>query len=155
MALDLYHRNQQTVGGVFTSDRAVATLAAGGQTWVAALVQSVQASYNQQFSEFYEIGSNLVYRALGRPQGRMTIGRIIGKAGTGGIDEVFFDACNNSGGTMIIRAQSTECTAQGGSITMTFKGMFVVEYGVAIESQTSMLRENVTLAFTSFNRTLT
>ena len=151
--MDIYHRNQQTVGGVFTSDRAVATIAAGnaGNSWVAALVQNVQASYGQDYRELFELGSNNIYRTLGRPRGRMAIRRIIGNQGTSSVEEALYDACN-TGGTMTIRAQASSCAAQGGSIVMEFYGLFVINYGISIAVEDQMINENVELAFTSFNR---
>jgi len=149
--MDIFHRNQQAVGGVFTTDKAVATIASGGGSWVAALVQNVNADYNQQFSELYELGSNLVYRVLGRPQGRMTIQRIVGKAGTSSIEDALYDACN-TGGTMTIQASANLCSSQAGGVTMVFNGIFVISYGVAINVGDQLIRENITLAFTSFNR---
>lgn len=149
--MDIFNRNQQAVGGVFTSDRAVATLASGSGSWVSALVQSVQADYAQEVSEFYELGSNLVYRVLGRPKGRMTIGRIIGKAGSTSVEKALFDACSG-GGNMTIQANSNLCASQGGAITMVFSGLFVQSYGIAINVNDLLIRENVQLVFTSFNK---
>lgn len=149
--MDIFHRNQQAVGGVFTTDKAVATIASGGGTWVAALVQNINADYNQDFSELYELGSNLVYRVLGRPKGRMTIQRIVGKAGTSSVEDALYDACN-TGGTMTIQANANLCNAQGGGVTMVFNGIFVISYGIAIAVQDQLIRENVVLAFTSFQR---
>ncbi len=149
--MDIYNRNQQAVGGVFTTDKAVATIASGAGSWVAALVQNVQADYSQDFQEFYELGSNLVYRVLGRPKGRMTIGRIIGKAGSSSVEDTLFDACSG-GGNMTIQANSNLCSTQGGSITMVFSGLFVQSYGVSINVNDLLIRENITLAFTSFNK---
>ena len=151
MSLDLYHRNQQTVGGVFTADRAVAAIASGGGSWVSALVQNVQSDYNQNFNEFYELGSNQVFRVIGRPQGRMTIQRILGRAGSVAVEDALFDACN-TGGTMTIQVKSSLCAAQGGAITMVYKGLFVINYGVLIGVQDQLIRENLALAFTSFTR---
>lgn len=149
--MDIFNRQQQAVGGVFTSDRAIATISSGGGSWVAAMVQNVQADYSQEFQEFYEIGSNNVYRVLGRPKGRMTIGRIIGKAGSVGVEKALFDACNTQG-TMTINADASLCTAQGGGIRMTFGGIFVVSYGIAINVNDHMIRENVQLIYTYFDR---
>jgi len=47
MGLDIFKRQQQTVGGIFTTDQAVCAIAAGGGSWVAALIQTVNADYNQ------------------------------------------------------------------------------------------------------------
>lgn len=151
MGLDIFKRNQQSVGGVFTTDRAVATIASGGGSWVAALVQAVNADYNQDFTELYELGSNLVYRVLGRPKGRMTIQRIVGKPGGVAVEDALYDACN-TGGTMTIRADASLCGAQGGGITMIFNGLFVISYGVQIAVGDQLIRENITLAFTSFQK---
>lgn len=151
--MDIYNRQQQVVGGVFNTDRAVATIAAGngGLSWVAALVQNVQATYGQQYQELYEIGSNRVYRTIGRPRGRMAIQRIIGNQGTSSVEEALFDACN-TGGTMTIQARASSCQAQAGNVTMEFYGLFVVNYGISIAVGNQLINENVELAFTSFNR---
>lgn len=149
--MDIFHRNQQAVGGVFTTDKAVATIASGAGSWVAALVQNVNADYNQNYSELYELGSNQVYRVLGRPQGRMTIGRIIGKAGTSSVEDALFSACN-TGGTLTIQANANLCAAQAGGVTFVASGIFVISYGISLAVQDQMIREQLVLAFTSFNR---
>ena len=151
MGLDIYKRNQQAVGGVFTTDRAVATIASGRGSWVAALIQTVNADYNQDFTELYELGSNLVYRVLGRPKGRMTIQRIVGKPGGVAVEDALYDACN-TGGTMTIRADASLCGAQAGGITMVFNGLFVISYGVQIAVGDQLIRENIVLAYTSFQK---
>jgi len=153
--MDIYHRQQQAVGGIFTTDRAVAAISSGNgsSSWVSALVQNVQAEYMQDFQEMYEIGSSNTYRVLGRPKGRMTIGRIIGATGAQALDDALYDACN-SGGTMTITATPSMCAAQPGSVKMVFSGLFVVSYGISIAVGDQMIRENVSLAFTNFNRIL-
>ena len=149
--MDIFNRNQQAVGGVFTTDKAVATIASGAGSWVAALVQNVNADYNQNYSELYELGSNNIYRVLGRPQGRMTIQRIVGRAGTSSVEDALFDACN-TGGTMTIQANADLCASQAGGLTLAFNGIFVISYGVGIAVADQLVRENLVLAFTSFNR---
>jgi hypothetical protein len=152
--MDVFHRNQQTTGGVFSTDRAVAAISSGGGSWIAALVQNVNAEYSQDFSELYELGSNNVYRVMGRPKGRMTIGRIVGQAGTSSVEEVLFDACN-VGGTMTIKATPSLCGAQPGSVTMIFGGLFVISYGIQISVQSQLITENIVLAFNFFQRVVT
>lgn len=149
--MDVYHRNQQTTGGVFSTDRAAAAIAAGSGSWVAAMVQGINANYSQDFSELYELGSNRVYRVMGRTKGRMTIGRIIGQAGTSAVEDVLFDACN-TGGTMTIKATPSLCAAQPGGVTMVFGGLFVIDYGIQISVQSQLITENIVLAFNYFNR---
>ena len=149
--MDIFHRQQKAAGGVFTTDRAVAAISAGGGSWVAALVQNIQADYGQDFQELYELGSNDVYRVLGRPKGRMTIQRIIGKAGTSSVEDTLYDACS-TGGTMTIQANAGLCGAQAGGVTMVFNDIFVINYGIQIAVESQLIRENVVLAFTSFSR---
>lgn len=148
---DIFNRNQQTVGGVFSTDRAVAAISAGSGSWIAALVQNVSAQYSQEFSELYELGSNATYRVMGRPKGRMTIGRIVGQAGTSSVENVLFDACQ-TGGTMTIQATPSLCGAQPGGVTMVFGGLFVVSYGIQISVQSQLITESIELAFNYFNR---
>lgn len=148
---DVFHRNQQTTGGVFSTDRAVAAISAGSGSWIAALVQNVSAEYSQDFSELYELGSNQVYRVMGRPKGRMTIGRIVGQSGTSAVEDVLFDACQ-TGGTMTIQATPSLCGAQPGGVTMIFNGLFVISYGIQISVQSQLITENIVLAYNYFQR---
>jgi hypothetical protein len=95
----------------------------------------------------------MVYRVLGRPKGRMMIGRIIGHSGSTSVEEALFNACQ-TGGSMSITATPSACASQPGGVIMTFSGIFVVNYGVSINVGDKFIREQVDLAFTSFNRTI-
>lgn len=152
--MDIFNRQQQTTGGVFSTDRAVAAISSGSGSWIAALVQNLSAEYTQDFTELYELGSSNVYRVMGRPKGRMTIGRVIGQAGTSSVESVLFDACN-VGGTMTIKATPSLCGAQPGSITMVFGGLFVISYGIQISVQSQLITENIALAYNFFQKTVT
>lgn len=149
---DLYNRNQQTVGGVFTTDNAVVTVSGGSGSWVNALVQQFSSQYSQNFSEIFELGSNNLYRVVGRPQGRMQIGSIIGLSGNVTVEDALYDACN-TGGAMTVQATASVCGgSNAGGITMVYGGLFVVDYGVQMDAQSMMIRQNISLAFTYFDR---
>lgn len=150
--MDIFHRQQQTVGGVFNTDKAIMTIAAGGSTGVAALVQNVQAEYNQDFTELYSLGDSNVYRVLGRPKGRMTIGRIVAVQSTDAIGDALFNACVTNS-VMTIGANASGCAGISGSVQMNFHGIFVISYGISIAVNDMLIRENVVLAFNSFNKT--
>lgn len=151
--MDIFKRNQTAVGGVFTTDNALVTVSGGGSSWVNALVQQFSSQYSQNFSEIYELGSNNSYRVLGRPQGRMQIGSIIGLSGSSTVEEALYDACN-TGGTMTVQAQASICGngVSPGGITLIYGGLFVIDFGVQMDAQSMMIRQNITLAFTYFDR---
>lgn len=146
---DIYGRQQIPVGGVFASDRALLTVSGAGGLGVGALVQNVQANYAQQMTPLYELGSNRVYKVLGRPEGQLSIGRIVG---TGEFAEALFDACSG-GGTVSVQAASGFCNgANGSDFRRTMTGVFVVNYGFDMSTQDLMVRENMQCTFTGMSR---
>lgn len=146
---DIYNRQQIPVGGVFSSDRAILTVSGAGGLGVGALVQNVQANYAQQMSPVYELGSNRRYTLLGRPEGQLTIGRIVG---TGEFAQALFDACSG-GGTVSVQAADGFCNGvSSGGFRRTMTGVFVVNYGFDMSTQDQMVRENMQCTFTSMSR---
>jgi hypothetical protein len=149
MAKDIYNRDQVPVGGIFSSERAIITVSGAGSLGVGALVQNISASYAQQLSEIYEIGSNFVYRQTGRPVGRLTIGRIVG---SGEFAEALFDACTG-GGTVSIQAANGLCSgANPAGLTRTMYGVIITNYGIDLSTQDLMVRESLEATFTSMTR---
>lgn len=88
------------------------------------LVQNWNTNYQQQVREIFEIGSDAMYWAKGRPQGTGQIGRIVGKqdaiAGGTMFPREAYDICE--GGVQIV------LSAKGGSC----EGQFAVDKGVKI-----------------------
>jgi hypothetical protein len=146
---DIYGREQVPVGGVFISESALMTLSGAGELGLAALVQQVYASYQQNFSMLFELGSNTIYPVLGRPQGQLTIGRIVG---SGGFSAAFFDACQG-GQTVSFSAKQGACNGlEGSTVAATLHGVFVTNYGIEMNVSDLMVKENVQAVFTSMSR---
>ena len=149
MANDVFSRETTPVGGVFISEKALMTLSGAGDLGVGALVQNVNASYQQQFSMLFELGSNTIYPIMGRPQGTLTIGRVVG---SGGFSDEFFDACNG-GSTVQFSATQGACNGlEGSKVATTLSGVFVTQYGIDLSTQDLMVRESVQAVFTSMTK---
>jgi len=146
---DVFGREQVPVGGVFISEKSLMTISGAGDLGVAALVQSVSAVYTQAYSQLFELGSNTVYPIMGRPQGQLTIGRIVG---SGGFSSEFFDACNG-GATVSFQATNGFCNGlEGSTVAATLSGVFVTSYGIDMTVQDLMVKENVQAVFTSMSK---
>jgi hypothetical protein len=146
---DIFGRNTSPVGGVFISEQALMTISGAGDLGVAALVQQVSAQYQQQFSMLFELGSNSIYPVMGRPQGVLSIGRIVG---SGGFSEAFFNSCNG-GATVSLQAKQGACNGlEGSAIAATLNGVFVTSYGIDMSAQDLLVRENVQATFVSMSK---
>ena len=147
MPKDIFGRQVDVGESIITSDVVKGVLSAGGTAWVGLLIQNFQATYQQQNSPIYELGSNKTYRLLGRPEGSMTIGRILGVNSAMPIDEALFDVCQ-AGGSMTITARSGSCNGQDVSgFTLTFGGLRASAYSVSADAGRLLVTENVQLSF--------
>ena len=72
-----YKRNPKP-DGVFSSEDSTLTVGDGTGASTPSLVQNWTVDYTQDVQELFEIGSNKLYWAKGRPVGRGGIGRIVG-----------------------------------------------------------------------------
>jgi hypothetical protein len=146
---DVFGREQVPVGGVFISEKALMSISGAGDLGTAALVQNVSAQYQQQFQMLFELGSNTIYPIMGRPQGQLTIGRIVGG---GGFSDDMFNACNG-GATVSFQATQGACNGlEGSAVAATLHGVFVTNYGIEMNAQDLMVRENVQAVFTSMSK---
>lgn len=143
---DIFNRRQAETGGVITSDNVRGVLSSGTSSWVGVLIQNFSATYAQQNRPLYELGSNRVYRVVGRPEGQMQIGRIRGFENNLAVEEALFDVCNTSG-TMVIQANSGTCQGQTGGFKLAFGGLSVVSYGISTDANSLLVMENVALTF--------
>jgi hypothetical protein len=146
---DVFGREQVPVGGVFISEKALMTISGAGSLGTGALVQNVNASYQQQFSMLFELGSNTVYPVMGRPQGTLTIGRIVGSGEFGG---AMFDVCSG-GATVEFSATQGACNGlEGSQVAATLHGVFATTYGIEMSTQDLMVKENVVGTFVSMSK---
>lgn len=151
MPKDIFGRRVEIGDNIITSDTVKGVLSAGGTAWVGLLIQNFQATYQQQNSPLYELGSNKTYRLLGRPEGVLTIGRILGVNSALPVDEALFDVCQ-AGGSMTVTARSGTCNGVGGSFTLTFGGLRASSYSVAADSGRLLVSENIQLSFNYLSR---
>ena len=143
---DIFNRRQADTGGVITSDSIRGVLSSGTNSWVGVLIQSFTATYTQQNRPLYELGSNRVYRVVGRPEGQMQIGRIRGYSDNLAVEEALFDVCNTSG-TLVIQANSGTCNGESGGFKLVFGGLSVVSYSLQTDANSLLVMENLSLTF--------
>ena len=72
-----YKRNRKAQG-VFSTDNSWLMFGSAETSAAGYLVQSWQVAYNQDVIEVFELGSNTLYWAKGRPTGAGSLSRIIG-----------------------------------------------------------------------------
>ena len=152
--MDIFGRNISPSGGVFVSEEALMTIAGAGELGLGALVQNVSINYQQAFQMLFELGSNTIYPIMGRPQGQLTIGRIIG---SGGFSDRFFDTCAG-GSTISIQAKQGTCgpgPGTNGQVAVTMTSVYVTQYGVEMTTSDLMVRENVVATFIGLKKTAT
>ena len=145
-AKDIFGRRIENGENVITSDSVKGVLSAGTGSWVGVLIQNFQASYQTQNSPLYELGSNRTYRVMGRPEGVMNIGRILGVNSDLPVEEALFDVCQ-AGGSMTITARQGTCNGRQGSFTLTFGGLRASVYSVQADAQRLLVSENIQLSF--------
>ena len=149
-----YKRNPKP-RGVFSTENSMLTFGTGGTTGtspIGYLVQSWTVNYQQQVQELFEIGSNALYWAKGRPTGGGNIGRIIGDVDADSPSKGFFpstayDLC--LGGALVqIQAKSGACeNFAAKTVTITMDGVVVTGVGFAMQAANVMLQENLQWRF--------
>jgi hypothetical protein len=131
-----YKRNPKP-SGVFSSEDSKLFIGSSGSAAVEGyLIQSWNMSYSQNVEELFEIGSNRLYWAKGRPVGQGSIGRVIGAkdADTGNsafFPKEAFDICAG-GATLMISAIGGHCTTPGTGVEVMGKGIDITMSGVVI-----------------------
>lgn len=146
-----YKRNPKA-DGVFSTEDSSLLIGDADTAGQAYMVQNWNVEYNQDVQELFEIGTNNLYWAKGRPVGRGTVGRIVGamdpdKPGFGIFPKNAYDICNG-GATMKINAVGGHCQTgdtayklnRGLKITM--GGCVVTSIGFAMSVQDVRIMEN-------------
>jgi len=175
------YKRQPKPSGVFSSEDSVLIIGGGNNqsTDVSAknklgyLVQNWNVSYAQQVQELFELGSNTLYWAKGRPVGQGALGRVLGgqdAEGSGETDRAGFmpqeayDICDG-GATMTLQARGGACetpikstdgvpVVQGGlkkGIEITMSGVVVTSIGFTMQVGDVRLWENITWRFAFMN----
>lgn len=133
-----YKRNSKPYG-VFSSEGTSLTIGDANTANDAYLVQSWEVRYSQDVQELFELGSDRLYWAKGRPVGQGTIGRVVGAMGASGpggpgiMPKDAFDICDG-GATMVLNATGGHCdNAPVGGVVMD-KGVEITMGGVVVTS---------------------
>jgi hypothetical protein len=136
-----YKRNPKP-HGVFSTEDSTLIFGGEGATIDAAvlgyLVQNWSVSYAQQVQELFEIGSNALYWAKGRPVGQGVLGRVIGAQdattpSAGFFPKSAYDICDG-GATMVLNAKGGACpTPPVGGVTLD-RGVKITMSGVVVTS---------------------
>lgn len=138
-----YKRNPKP-RGVFSSENSQLVFGSASGGSMGYLVQNWQVSYTQQVQELFEIGSNNLYWAKGRPAGSGALGRIMGDVGAAGksfFPASAYDICDG-GATMELKAQGGHCDtapAGGGGVILntgvdiTMSGCVVTSLGYSMQ----------------------
>lgn len=177
------YKRQPKPSGVFSSEDSVLIIGGtsnstnvGAKDKLGYLVQNWNVSYAQQVQELFELGSNTLYWAKGRPVGQGALGRVLGAQdaeGSGSNGDVSgfmpkeaYDICDG-GATMVLQARGGSCpqevktqgqeqvpVIQGGirkGISITMSGVVVTSIGFTMQVGDVRLWENITWRFAFMN----
>jgi len=137
--MDIYGNEVKGSGGVFNVNEAIFTISYPGFAGASALVQSCRIQYSMDYRDIYELGSNSIYFATGRPVGEMTVGRIVGTTAI-----AFTTQCKPA--TIMIGGSIGGC-GQKNQLSYTLHNCLVKSYGVEVTVEDMLIRENVVFKF--------
>ena len=150
---DIFNRSTDALRGAFAADSAKLTFPAllGGGADTGLLVQSMKASYSQQVTRLFEVGSPAIYYVGGRTQGQASIARVVGPTKlAAAFYETYGDVCNASSNQLHF-SLSTNCGANaGGRASYTCFYVVITQIGVSIASADMLINEQVEMMFSSF-----
>lgn len=157
-----YKRNPKPTG-VFSTENSKLTFGSVDNPF-GYLVQNWNVSYSQDVMELFEIGSNALYWAKGRPSGTGAIGRVVGAkdvstpTSSGFFPKEAYDICDG-GAVMSLSAQGGHCANKGTNVDeimnkelkITMAGVVVTQIGFGMNIGDVRLMENFTWRFAYLN----
>jgi hypothetical protein len=153
MANDVFGRTSPTLNGVFAADLAVVTF--GSAALTTTLMQSLQLSYAQQVSQFFELGANATYLIGGRASGQLGVGHIVGPGATIlAWYNQFGDVCKADQNVLNFTAKGSECS-KGASQALNYSIKYIVltQVGLSVQAQDVVISENSSARFTALEVT--
>lgn len=122
--------------GVFSLEGSQMNMSPGGPA-EGYLVQNWRTNYSQEVREIFEIGSDAMYWAKGRPTGTGEIGRIVGAkdpiAGGAFFPQEAYDICDG-GAHLELSVKGGHCQKQGNAGQLLDKGVKIIMDGVVVTS---------------------
>lgn len=153
---DVFQGTPMTYGGGFRSDMGMVTDADGVS---GKLMQNIQITYQRPITKIYELGATgtpvSVYYVEGRPNGNLTLGRIIGF----GREMLAFytkfgAACNAGANVMTLALNNTPCPAVGGAppvivgkVNVKLTYCTLTSVGLSVNAQQLVINENCSMEF--------
>lgn len=152
---DIFGRKDMVYGGGFVSDTGVIQ-DGGGITGI--LMQNLQVQYQRPITKIFELGkagaNSNVYYVEGRPQGTLTIARVIGFSATiGAFYTKYGNACNAAQNNMSLNMTSAQCGGTGKQIGLTMHACVLTGVGFSIQAQQLVINENSSMEFANMSYT--
>lgn len=119
------------------------------------LVQNWQATYSQDVSEVFEIGSDAMYWVKGTPSGQGSIQRLVGPRGGVLFSDEAFQAC--TGGVTMDLTPGVGCAGSSAVTTISLSGVVVTSVAASMNAPSpgsgtqSALNENFGFKFASMS----
>lgn len=159
MPADIFSRGGNDFGGSIAADSARLVFSASGLAdgGVGLLTQNVSINYSQQINRIYELGTQKTYFVVGRAQGQVSLGRVLGpRAVQLGFYQKFGDACNAAENNIDFLAD-TGCTQTGGQVVNFTNGVYsfgvrnavIMSIAISVATQDMVINEQLQMMFVS------
>lgn len=150
---DIFNRTTDSFGGSFAADNAKVTFPAliSGGSDAGLLVQNMNASYQQNITRLFEVGSPSIYYVGGRTNGQASIARIVGpRKIAAAFYTTYGDVCNASTNSLHFSMTSGCGAAVGARTSYTCHFVVITQIGLSVTSADMLINENVAMMFSSF-----
>ena len=155
---DVFQAAPMNFGGGFKSDTGMLTTASGLS---GVLMQNINITYQRPVTKIFELGNysapvgtppvgkgTNVYYVEGRPQGSLTLARILGFAASINAFYVKYgSACRAGGNTMTLALNSSECVGPGVQVKLAMSFCVLTSVGVSVNAQQLVINENCGMEF--------
>jgi hypothetical protein len=150
---DVFQNAPMSYGGGFKSDLGMLETADGIS---GILMQNIQVTYQRPITKIYELGNRdlgptrfgtNVYYVEGRPQGSLTLARILGFAASINAFYVKYgSACNAGDSVMTLALNSAQCVG-GAKVSLEMSFCVLTSVGVSVNAQQLVINENCGMEF--------
>jgi hypothetical protein len=157
---DVFQSAPMSYGGGFRSDLGMLETTDGIS---GILMQNIQVTYQRPITKIYELGNKNtarppllaaagtgtnVYYVEGRPQGSLTLARILGFAASINAFYVKYgSACEAGANTMTLALNSSECVGPGVQVKLAMSFCVLTSVGVSVNAQQLVINENCGMEF--------
>jgi hypothetical protein len=151
---DIFGRAEMNFGGGFVADKGVIQ---DGKGFTGILMQNIQVQYQRPITKIFELGKSgaevSVYYVEGRPQGSMTIARIVGfNATIGAFYTQYGSACNAKKNDLSLNLTSAQC-AGAKPVALTMRYCVLTSVGFSVQAQQLVINENSSMEFANMSYT--